>query len=137
MEEGSQRGAGVEVEFDDRPAAFLTWRRVPGGCPSSSERLAIDWGISPPPWLWGVRLRILFVTDGRITAGYGADEFGLGLVLDTLRDPAFAWWVRFEVDVVDRDTANGFRFTKRGFDIDDYDGWFFGDWPGEVTTRSG
>ena len=29
--------------------------------------------------------------------------FGLGLVLDALRDESFAWWVRFAVDVARRD----------------------------------
>jgi hypothetical protein len=84
--------------------------------------------------LWGTRIRILFVIDGRITDGSGATEFGLGLVLDTLRDPWFAWWVRFEVTVVDRDEQ--FRFTQDGFQIDDYDQvWFFGDWPGSRANN--
>jgi hypothetical protein len=60
------------------------------------------WGIGLVPWLWGVQLRILFVIDGRITEGRGGEEFGLGLVLDTMRDRSFAWWVRIDVDVVSR-----------------------------------
>jgi hypothetical protein len=51
-----------------------------------------SWGIGLGPWAWATRVRILFVIDGRITIGRGSDEFGLGLVLDTLRDPSFAWW---------------------------------------------
>ena len=91
------------------------------------------WGIGSPPWLWGVRIRILFVIDGRITDSSEPTEFGLGYVIETLRD-AFAWWVRFEVAVQDRDA--GFRFTQDGFDIDDYDQvWFFGDWPGLVANN--
>ena len=89
------------------------------------------WGIGDVPLLWGTRIRILFVIDGRITVSSKPDEFGLGLVLDTLRDPAFAWWVRFEVTVACRDDPERFRFTNDGFKIDDFDQiWFFGDWPG-------
>jgi hypothetical protein len=92
------------------------------------------WGIGRPPWLWSTRIRILFVTDGRITASSDPTEFGLGYVIETLRDLSFAWWVRFEVTVEDRD--DGFRFTQDGFDIDDYDQvWFFGDWPGLVANN--
>jgi hypothetical protein len=92
------------------------------------------WGIGRPPWLWSTRIRILFVIDGRITASSEPTEFGLGYVIETLRDPSFAWWVRFEVAVEDRD--DGFRFTQDGFDIDDYDQvWFFGDWPGVVANN--
>lgn len=59
-----------------------------------------DWGISMGPCLWLTRLRILFVLDDVMTLGFGPNpEFGLGPVLDTLRDRNFAWWVRFEVDV--------------------------------------
>ncbi len=96
-----------------------------------------SWGIGLGPWAWATRVRILFVIDGRITIGRGPDEFGLGLVLDTLHDPSFAWWVRFEVDVFKRDAPRSFRFTERGFDLDDYDQvWFFGDWPGEAANES-
>ena len=104
------------------------------------------WGVLPGPWLWATHLRILFVLDGRIDTGRTSGCFGLGLVLDTLRDNSFAWWVRFEVDVVRRDDGTqrlcapdspdenpaslNFRFTNVGFDIDEYDQiWFFGDFP--------
>src|SRR4029450_11741345 len=39
------------------------------------------WGIGSPPWLWGVRIRILFVIDGRITDSSEPTEFGLGCVI--------------------------------------------------------
>jgi hypothetical protein len=104
------------------------------------------WGIRPGPWLWGSRVRILFVIDGRVNLQKDLNTFGLGLVLDTLRDESVAWWARFEVDVADRDGGalvnlhpgpygikfRGFRFTRQGFDIDAYDQiWFFGDKPGQ------
>ena len=97
-----------------------------------------DWGVTWPgwpDWPWTTRIRILFVTDGRITTGRRDGEFGLGLVLDTLTDISFAWWVRFDITYKDRDT--GFRFTESGFDIDRYDQiWFFGDWPGEDANEA-
>ena len=93
------------------------------------------WDIGLVPWLWATTVRILFVTDGRIMPSYGDQEFGLGPVLDTLRDQSFAWWVRFEVDVVKRDDPQRFRFTGSEFDLNDYDQvWFFGDWPGELAN---
>ena len=95
-----------------------------------SAMTAESWGIGWVPWLWRVRIRILFVIDGRIMTGHGADDFGLGQVLDTLRDRWFAWWVRFSVRVVDRDPPESFRFTGEGFNLDEFDQvWFFGDWP--------
>jgi hypothetical protein len=104
-------------------------RPSPGLANTDPTSAAARWGIGIRPWLWWVRIRILFVIDGRITQGSEPDEFGLGLVLDTLRDPWFAWWLRIEVTVADRDEQ--FRFTQDGFNIDDYDQvWFFGDWPG-------
>jgi hypothetical protein len=104
------------------------------------------WGVLPGPWLWTTHLRILFVLDGRIDTGRGSGCFGLGLVLDTLLDDSFAWWVRFGVDVVRRDDGTrrkcpdadpyeseedfNFQFTDPGFNLDDYDQvWFFGDFP--------
>jgi hypothetical protein len=109
------------------------------------------WGVVDGPWLWPTRIRILFVLDGRITTDRGPGCFGLGMVLDTLGDDSFAWWVRFEVSVVRRDTgqirqcktevdlakslALDFRFTQPGFDLDDYDQvWFFGDYPANNYT---
>jgi hypothetical protein len=99
------------------------------------------WGIRDVPWLWGTRVKILFVIDGRVSLGRGY-EFGLGLVLDTLRDRSFGWWLRFEVDVRRRDTnpaapssLDNFRFDQPGFSIDDYDQiWFFGDLPGIISN---
>jgi hypothetical protein len=96
-----------------------------------------SWGIAMGPWAWATKVRILFVIDGRVTAGSGEDEFGLGLVLDTLRDQSFAWWVRFEVDVKKRDDPGSFHFTEGGFDLSSYDQvWFFGDWPGELANAA-
>jgi hypothetical protein len=82
-----------------------------------------------------MQVRILVVTDGRITGSHDDYEFGLGQVLDTLHDPSFAWWVSFEAERVNRDPPESFRFIQDGFDIDGYDEiWFFGDWPGEVAN---
>jgi hypothetical protein len=106
-----------------------------------------EWGVVAGPWLWTTRLRILFVLDGRIDTSEVDGCFGLGLVIRTLLDDSFAWWVSFEVDVVRRDDGSkrkcpasvlfentrdfNFRFTKPGFNLDDYDQvWFFGDYPG-------
>jgi hypothetical protein len=102
---------------------------------SDEAGAATRWGIGRVPWLWATRIRILFVIDGRITEGRSDQEFGLGLVLDTLRDRSFAWWVRFEVEVRSRNPTESFRFTENGFDLDDFDQvWFFGDWPGEIAN---
>lgn len=91
------------------------------------------WGIGDGPLLWPVRIRILFVIDGRINDSSDPTKFGLGYVLETLRDKWFAWWVRFEVVVMKRD--DGFRFTQDGFDINGFDQvWFFGDWPGLLAN---
>ena len=91
------------------------------------------WGIGDGPLLWPVRIRILFVIDGRINDSSDPTKFGLGYVLETLRDQWFAWWVRFEVVVMKRD--DGFRFTQDGFDINGFDQvWFFGDWPGLLAN---
>jgi hypothetical protein len=89
------------------------------------------WGIAARPWLWPTQIRILVVIDGRITTGSEDYEFGLGLVLDTLRDSWFAWWVRFLVEVKGRDDPERFRFTDPDFDVNLFHQvWFFGDWPG-------
>jgi hypothetical protein len=110
------------------------------------------WGVDLPSPQWSVWVRILVVVDNEMTLGFGdGDEFGLGMVLDTLRDRSFAWWVRFVVDVGWRglprsgqpdDLGGGtnfgqpplfnlqyfnFQFTQAGFDLDVYDEvWFFG-----------
>jgi hypothetical protein len=104
------------------------------------------WGIKRGPWLWAPRVRILFVTDGRVNRSKELNTFGLGLVLDTLRDESFAWWVRIDIDVAKREGPgfvnpfpgsyglkySGFRFDQAGFDIDHYDQvWFFADGPGK------
>lgn len=120
-----------------------------------------SWPIGKPPWLWGNRIRILFVMDGRIRATSDREAFGLGMVVDTMRGFNFpTWWVRFEVTLAHRDTPltredlglgepetaegfskqfdfTGFRFTQSGFDLDDYDQvWLFGDWPGVEANVS-
>jgi len=98
-----------------------------GGKPTATGR----WGIGISPWLWATRIRILVVIDGRITKGFGVEEFGLGPVLATLVDPWFAWWVRFAWTVRKRDPPESFRFTQAGLNLNDFDQvWFFGDWPG-------
>jgi hypothetical protein len=127
--------AVVEVTSAGDQAALVGSDHADG--PITSALASNWWGIGLVPWLWGTRLKILFVTDGRITESEGTEEFGLGLVLKTLRDPSFAWWVRFEVEVVSRNSPESFRFTQQGFDIDDYDQvWLFGDEPGPVVNDS-
>jgi hypothetical protein len=115
---------------------------------TSPETKTGVWGVGNVPWLWSARLRILFVMDGRITVTSGADDFGLGLVLETLRDPSGSY-VQYEVTTAHRGhpltveidlglvtitigpNLSGFRFTQDDFSIDDYDQvWFFGDEPG-------
>lgn len=122
--EGGTRDQGYPLTED--AAATEATRRA----------LESDWGIWPrwPDWPWATKIRILFVIDGeRITEGSSGGEFGLGPVLDTLRDISFAYWVRFLVTVRDRDA--GFRFTDADFDIDNYDQiWFFGDWPAQEAN---
>ena len=89
-------------------------------------------------------LRILFVIDARICTHKDPANFGLGNVLETLRDDTFAWWARFHVQVVRRDYGervlpsvypdtnytvgnapgfeiNGFRFTEDNFSFNDWD----------------
>jgi hypothetical protein len=98
--------------------------------------------------LWAPRLRILFVLDGRISTTDDSEAFGLGLVLDTLTDDSYAWWVGYEVHVVRRDDGTkrmfppldrypeklNVQFTDSDFNIDDYDQiWFFGDYPKNET----
>lgn len=110
------------------------------------------WGITQGPWLWAPRVRILFVIDGRVKTTKSLRSFGLGLVLDTLRDASFAWWVRFEVDIAKREGRqvviqspgpyglkySGFRFDQADFDLDDYDQvWFFADRPGRDADAAG
>ncbi len=116
-------------------------------------------GWTPPrhPLLLRTSIRILVVMDGRVRAGSSPNEFGLGLVLSTLRDQSPAW-VHVAVTVAHRDTPYstppfsgsdpttptefqagldfiGFRFTQSGLKINDYDQiWFFGDWPGEFAN---
>jgi hypothetical protein len=114
----------------------------------SRDDLRRMWGITPGYWLWPTPIKILFVIDGRInltseSIPLAYNPFGLGYVLNTLRDP-LAWWVRFEVDVARRgdklspDDLGGpelpykyednFKFTQ--IDLDEYHQvWFFGDMP--------
>jgi hypothetical protein len=134
--------------------------RADGIRASDSQR----WGVAPGPAVWPTVLRILFVIDGRVNTSSCLQGFGLRFVLDTLRDPAFAWWVRFKVQVVRRDKeslsatcaddlddaynqpgeppptfpTNNFRFTDSRFRIDDWDQiWFFGDNPGNQFPSPG
>src|SRR6476646_8012401 len=81
--------------------------------------------ISAGEGMWAPRLRLLFLTDGRITSGHGPMEFGLGPPIDTLQDRLAVPWLDLSVDVVDRDplhtssvTVEGFRLTRVGFDLD-------------------
>lgn len=94
-----------------------------------------------------VNVKILLVVDGPIS--FSQTGFGLGLVLDTLRDPAYDY-VRFELDLATRDGAtpsenpspgpyeiryHGFRFDQTtdsgNLIIDQYDQiWLFGFAPG-------
>jgi hypothetical protein len=120
------------------------------------------WGVAPGPAVWPTVLHILFVIDGRIDTSSCPQCFGLGDVLETLRDPSFAWWVKFKVQVVRRDAAKltlagcsdnnldtnqnqpgdpppkfattGFTFTEPDFSLDDWDQvWFFGDYPANLS----
>lgn len=94
-----------------------------------------------------VNVKILIVVDGSISFSVGG--FGLGLVLDTLREPAYDY-VRFDIDLATRngetpsenpdpglyDTRySGFRFDQTtdggSLIIDNYDQiWLFGFAPG-------
>lgn len=136
------------------------WGRVMQSSASSRDNRLdpyLRWGVLPGPWLVPVRLRILFVLDGRISTSDGPGCFGLGPVLNTLCDDSYSWWVRFKVDVVRRDDGSktmcpdeelidpgppcyafseklNFRFTDADFRFDDYDQvWFFGDYPANDT----
>ena len=122
------------------------------------------WGVVSGPAVWPAVVRILFVIDGRVDTSACQTAFGLGYVLETLRDPSFAWWVRFRVQVVRRDAKSlsgecadapdvnynqpgepppafatcNFRFTDDRFQIDDWDQiWFFGDYPGNQFPAPG
>lgn len=129
---------GDRVIYESVPA--LTSEELKAGLTASSPTAARPsinslWGIDWVQWLLAVRIRILFVIDGRITTGDGPQDFGLGPVIRTLRTRWPAWWVRFSVTVVDRDPPESFRFTREAFDIDDFDQvWFFGDWPGTAAN---
>jgi hypothetical protein len=107
-----------------------------------------EWGVYPGPWLWGERLKILYVIDGVIKP-VRAGSFALGMLTDILLDPSYAWWVDFEVTVAHRAPATfrppletldpgpygvrytQFRFDQPGFDLNEYDQvWLFGFQPG-------
>jgi hypothetical protein len=128
----SQRAyAGDTGEIARRPRRSVDTEPSLDAEGQGTERLAALWGIGIKDWLFAVRIRILFVIDGRINESTDPNEFGLGLVLETLRDNGFAWWVRFGVTVRNRSEPDSFRFTEAGFDIGDFDQvWFFGDLPG-------
>jgi hypothetical protein len=132
IESQREMGGGAAVE----PSTVSAWRAPPS--PS------VRWGVLPGPALWPTVLRLLFVLDGRISTSGEEHSFGLKFVLDTLHDDSFAWWVRYEVDVVRRDCGSrrisppaseypeklNFRFTDSNFNLDSYDQvWFFGDHP--------
>ena len=102
---------GASMQGRQRPVAGTDSGTPLGLVPTRPDLVAKQstmdlWGIGRGAWLWATRIRILFVIDGRIntsdSAG-GGTGFGLGPVLDTLRDRSWAWWVRFEVDVATRD----------------------------------
>jgi hypothetical protein len=93
--------------------------------------------------LWPVRIKILVVIDGRVVLNKLPEKFGLGFVFEALEAP-FAPYVQFTIDVAKHDGSSlsaadlggrelrypRFRFTKFGFDLDDYDQvWFFADQP--------
>jgi len=99
-----------------------------------------------------VTLKILIVVDGSI--GFSTTGFGLGLVVDTLRDPVYNY-VRFEVTLADRDGPasedidpdpyqpryTGFRFNRSEPDgsstLDKYHQvWCFGFHPGNTGFTS-
>lgn len=172
--------AVIPVETNSQPGILLLQKTISSRCSSSGlasstrfSKLAIGgkamrtaaarnndedtfvrWGVAPGAALWPTVVRILFVVDGRINTSTCPVSFGLGYVLETLRDPSFAWWVRFSVKVVRRDlepldypcdptkypdtnyTEDGnnqklnFKFTDSDFSFDDWDQvWFFGDYP--------
>ena len=154
---GSQR-RGCFSFRDARSLAVSPWRETTVSADGrevmgATEGLAVQWGVRPSSALWPVTMRILFVLDGRIDTSHGSGCFGLGYVVDTLRDPSFSWWVRLRVDVVRRDRGElrlcsqgdvnslapgdqvefdvlDFKFTEPKFSLDDYDQvWFFGDYP--------
>lgn len=88
-----------------------------------------------PPGFWAPKLRILFVIDGRITAGHGPQEFGLGPPIDTLKNQSAVPWLDLDVVIGDRDDPQNFRLTQDGLDLDSYDQvWLFGDKPGEAAA---
>lgn len=108
--------------------------------------LARRWGVAPGPWLWSTQINILVMVDGRIDSSKGSECFGLGYVLETMINNSFAWWVRFGVRYVRRDSGAStlcgddfpwyhpedfdFRLTKAGFDLNLFHQvWFFGDYP--------
>ena len=149
------------------------WQRNEVGGTVMPEELIVSkradafarWGVAPGPGVWPTVLRILFVVDGRIDTSSCPHCFGLGDVLETLRDPSFAWWVKFKVQVVRRDPAKlilagcdhdmdtnynqpddpppkfattSFTFNEQDFSLDDWDQvWFFGDYPANLSDDIG
>jgi hypothetical protein len=103
----------MEAVDDLRPRDRLT-NGDPDPRPHSGKRWGpgeisgvTSWPIGKPPWLWTTRIRILFVMDGRIRVTSYPEAFGLGLVVDTMRNLNFpTWWVRFEVTLAHRDSPS-------------------------------
>ena len=86
---------------------------------------------------WAPRLRVLFLTDGRINSGHDPQQFGLGPPIDILQDRAAVPWLDISVQFVDRDGPAGFRLTEDGVDLDAFDQvWMFADNPGESPASS-
>ena len=98
------------------------------------------------------RVKILIMVDGAIS--FSTSGFGLGLLLDTLRTPAYNY-VRFDIDMATRNGTNpsetpnpgpyqtrynGFRFDQSDGGtaiIDNYDQiWLFGFAPGNDAGRT-
>jgi hypothetical protein len=107
----------------------------------NADTTAGTWGFGNLPWFWGVRLRILFVMDGRINITWGDDDFGLGYVLSTVR-AHFAPWVRIEVvtahrgDIEPVEIDLGFVTIEISPDLVGF-GSTRTAWTSTISTRSG
>lgn len=75
-----------------------------------------------------VRVKILVVIDGAVTFNSG---FGLGMMIDTMRAPAYSY-VRFDLTLADRDGAAGFNATPGDYQAT-YTGFRFDRTEGDGT----